>query len=70
MNPAGSPEYSSAAASRTKSSSASPAAIPLSFPECGPARVFAAVGVYLFFHLAQVATGGPAMPLGRPLLRS
>ncbi len=32
--------------------------------------VFAAVGVYLFFHLAQVATGGPAMPLGLPLLRS
>jgi uncharacterized protein len=32
--------------------------------------VFAAVGVYLFFHMAQVATGGPAMPLGRPLLRS
>jgi uncharacterized protein len=32
--------------------------------------VFAAVGVYLFFHMAQVATGGPAMPLGRPLLRT
>ncbi len=32
--------------------------------------VFAAMGVYLFFHMAQVAAGGPAMPLGRPLLRS
>jgi uncharacterized protein len=31
--------------------------------------VFAALGVYLFFHMAQVATGGPAMPLGKPLLR-
>ena len=31
---------------------------------------FAALGVYLFFHTASVATGGPAMPLGKPLLRS
>ena len=30
---------------------------------------FAALGVYLFFHTASVATGGPAMPLGKPLLR-
>ncbi len=28
------------------------------------------LGVYLFFHVAQVATVGPAMPLGRPLLRT
>jgi succinate-acetate transporter protein len=31
--------------------------------------VFAAVGVYLFFNSASLATGGKAMPLGRPLMR-
>jgi uncharacterized protein len=29
--------------------------------------VFAAIGVYLFFGSASVATGGKALPLGRPL---
>ncbi|HEY0718447.1 MAG TPA: GPR1/FUN34/YaaH family transporter [Streptosporangiaceae bacterium] len=32
--------------------------------------LFAALGVYLFFNTASLATGGPALPLGRPLLRS
>ena len=31
--------------------------------------VFAAVGVYLFFGSASVATGGKALPLGKPILR-
>jgi succinate-acetate transporter protein len=31
---------------------------------------FAAVGVYLFFSSASQATGGKALPLGRPMLRS
>lgn len=31
--------------------------------------VFAALGVYLFFGSASVATGGKALPLGRPVLR-
>ena len=30
---------------------------------------FAAVGVYLFFGSASVATGGKAFPLGKPILR-
>jgi uncharacterized protein len=30
--------------------------------------VFAAIGVYLFFDSASVATGGQALPLGKPLL--
>ncbi|HEY6500618.1 MAG TPA: GPR1/FUN34/YaaH family transporter [Streptosporangiaceae bacterium] len=30
--------------------------------------VFTALGVYLFFGAASLATGGPAMPLGKPLL--
>jgi succinate-acetate transporter protein len=30
--------------------------------------VFAAIGVYLFFDAASVATGGKALPLGKPLL--
>jgi succinate-acetate transporter protein len=30
---------------------------------------FAAVGVYLFFGSASVATGGNALPLGKPILR-
>jgi uncharacterized protein len=30
--------------------------------------VFAAVGVYLFFGSASVATGGKAFPLGKPIL--
>jgi hypothetical protein len=29
---------------------------------------FAAIGVYLFFDSASVATGGKALPLGKPLL--
>jgi len=33
------------------------------------ALIFAAVGVYLFFNTAALATGGPGMPLGKPLLR-
>jgi uncharacterized protein len=32
--------------------------------------VFAAIGVYLFFDSASVATGGKALPLGKPLLHS
>src|SRR5690242_203871 len=32
------------------------------------ALVFAAFGVYLFFGSASVATGGKALPLGRPVL--
>lgn len=31
---------------------------------------FAAVGIYLFFNAASQATGGGALPLGRPLVRS
>jgi succinate-acetate transporter protein len=31
---------------------------------------FAAVGVYLFFNSLSLATGGKAMPLGRPVLRA
>jgi succinate-acetate transporter protein len=31
--------------------------------------VFAAIGVYIFFGSASVATGGKALPLGRPILR-
>src|SRR6201992_1307633 len=31
--------------------------------------VFTAIGVYLFFGAASLATGGPAMPLGKALLR-
>ena len=31
--------------------------------------VFAALGAYLFFDVASQATGGPALPLGKPLLR-
>jgi succinate-acetate transporter protein len=34
------------------------------------ALVFAAVGAYLFFGSASVATGGRALPLGRPVLRA
>jgi hypothetical protein len=30
--------------------------------------VFAAVGIYLFFGAASVATGGKPVPLGRPIL--
>src|SRR5215472_17318598 len=30
---------------------------------------FAAIGVYLFFSSASVATGGKALPLGKPILR-
>jgi hypothetical protein len=32
--------------------------------------VFAAIGAYLFFDSASVATGGKALPLGKPLLHS
>lgn len=28
---------------------------------------FVAVGVYLFFHVTSVATGGPGLPLGKPV---
>ena len=31
--------------------------------------VFAAIGVYLFFGSSAVATGGKALPLGKPILR-
>ena len=31
--------------------------------------VFAAIGVYIFFGSASVATGGKAFPLGKPVLR-
>jgi succinate-acetate transporter protein len=33
------------------------------------ALVFAALGVYLFFSTASQATGGPALPLGKPLMK-
>jgi succinate-acetate transporter protein len=33
------------------------------------ALVFAALGVYLFFNTASQATGGPALPLGKPLMK-
>lgn len=33
------------------------------------AFLFAAVGIYIFFGTASIATGGKAMPLGRPVLR-
>jgi hypothetical protein len=32
--------------------------------------VFAALGAYLFFDVASQATGGEALPLGRPILRA
>ena len=40
--------------------------------EAGGAVVFlfAAVGIYIFFGTASVATGGKPFPLGRPVLRS
>src|SRR5712691_1704078 len=34
------------------------------------AFLFAAVGIYIFFGSASRATGGKAMPLGRPVLKS
>jgi uncharacterized protein len=50
-------------------------ASPLGVPSSGLIKaagyvvlVFAAVGVYLFFDAASVATGGKALPLGKPLL--
>jgi uncharacterized protein len=33
------------------------------------AFLFAAVGIYIFFGTASIATGGKALPLGRPILR-
>jgi uncharacterized protein len=33
------------------------------------AFLFATVGIYIFFGTASVATGGKALPLGRPILR-
>jgi succinate-acetate transporter protein len=33
------------------------------------ALVFAALGAYLFFNTASQATGGPALPLGKPLMK-
>src|SRR5215469_4629423 len=50
-------------------------ASPLGVPSSGllktagyVALAFAAIGVYLFFDSASVATGGKALPLGKPLL--
>jgi succinate-acetate transporter protein len=50
-------------------------ASPLGVPSSGLIKaagyvvlVFAAVGVYLFFDAASVATGGKSLPLGKPLL--
>jgi succinate-acetate transporter protein len=34
------------------------------------ALLFAAVGIYIFFGTASIATGGKALPLGRPVLKS
>jgi uncharacterized protein len=34
------------------------------------AFLFAAVGIYIFFGTASIATGGKPMPLGKPVLRS
>ena len=34
------------------------------------AFLFAAVGIYIFFGTASIATGGKPMPLGRPVLKS
>jgi uncharacterized protein len=34
------------------------------------AFLFAAVGIYIFFSTASVATGGKAMPLGKPILKA
>jgi uncharacterized protein len=52
-------------------------ASPLGVPSSGLLKaagyvvlVFAAIGVYLFFDSASVATGGQALPLGKPLLHS
>jgi uncharacterized protein len=33
------------------------------------AFLLAAVGIYIFFGTASIATGGKALPLGRPILR-
>jgi uncharacterized protein len=50
-------------------------ASPLGVPSSGLLKaagyvvlVFAAIGVYLFFDSASVATGGKSLPLGKPLL--
>ncbi len=50
-------------------------ASPLGVPSSGLLKtagyvvlVFAAIGVYLFFDSASLATGGKALPLGKPLL--
>ncbi len=50
-------------------------ASPLGVPSSGLLKaagyvvlVFAAIGAYLFFDSASVATGGKALPLGKPLL--
>jgi uncharacterized protein len=52
-------------------------ASPLGVPSSGLLKaagyvvlVFAAIGVYLFFDSASVATGGKSLPLGKPLLHS
>jgi succinate-acetate transporter protein len=34
------------------------------------AFLFAAVGIYIFFGTASIATGGRALPLGRPVLKT
>jgi succinate-acetate transporter protein len=32
--------------------------------------LFAAVGIYIFFGTASIATGGKGIPLGRPVLKA
>ena len=34
------------------------------------AFLFAAVGIYIFFGTASIATGGKPFPLGKPILRA
>ncbi len=53
----------------TAADRAAPAAAGLSKAGGYVALVFAALGVYLYASTAAVATGGRALPLGRPLLR-
>jgi hypothetical protein len=36
----------------------------------GAVLAFAALGAHLFYSALSVATGGPAVPTGRPLQRS
>jgi len=32
--------------------------------------LFAAIGVYVYFSIASAVTGGPGLPLGRPVIKS